>query len=146
MTPTLCTGSSTANAWAVLRYQPACLQLVEEDRVGLAQRCRAAPAVTAPEAAHRQARAGERMSPDHLLRQAQFQPELAHFVLEQVAERLDQLEAELLGQAADVVVHLDRRRRAVRAAAAFDHVGIERALGQELGVLDVPGFVAGRRR
>ena len=71
-----------------------------------------------------------------VLRQAQLQAEPAHLVLEQVAERLDQLEAELLRQAADVVVRLDRRRRAVGGAAALDHVGVERALGQELGVLD----------
>ena len=48
---------------------------------------------------------------------------------------------QLVGQAADVVVQLDRGGRAVGRGAAFDHVGIERALGEELGALDLRGFV-----
>ena len=43
-------------------------------------------------------------------RQAERDAELAHFVLEQVAQRLEQLQAQRLGQAADVVVALDRDR------------------------------------
>ena len=81
------------------------------------------------------------MPPDDFFRQAELQAQLADFVLEQIAQRLDQLEAQLLRQAADVVVQLDRRRRAVGRGAAFDHVGIERALGQKLGVLDLGRFV-----
>ena len=76
------------------------------------------------------------MPPDEVFGQAQLHAQPAHFVLEQVAQRLDQLEAELLRQAADVVMQLDRRRRAVGRGAAFDHVGIERALGEELDVLE----------
>ena len=91
------------------------------------------------QAAHGQARAGERMPPDDFFRQAELQAELADFVLEQIAQRLDQLEAELRRQAADVVVQLDRVGRAVGGGAAFDHVGIERALGQELRVLESCG-------
>ena len=86
------------------------------------------------------------MPPDDLLRQAQLQAELAHFVLEQVAQRLDQLEAKFFGQAADVVVQLDGGGGAVGGGAAFDHVGIERALGEELGVVDRGGFVVEARR
>ena len=81
------------------------------------------------------------MPPDDVLRQAEFQAELPHFVFEQIAQRLDQFKAEFLGQSADVVMQLDRGGRAVRCRAAFDHVGIERALGQEVGVLDLGGFV-----
>ena len=69
------------------------------------------------------------------------EPQPADFVLEQIAQRLDQLEAQVLGQPADVVVQLDRGGRAVAAAAAFDHVGIERALGQESGAFDLGGLV-----
>ena len=47
------------------------------------------------------------MAVDHLVRQAQGHAQFAHFVLEQLAQRLQQFEAELLGQAADVVVALD---------------------------------------
>ena len=54
------------------------------------------------------------MPPDDVLGQAELQPQPADFVLEQIAQRLDQLEAQLLGQAADVVVQLDRGGRAVR--------------------------------
>ena len=50
-------------------------------------------------------------------------------------ERLDQLEGQVLGQSAHVVVQFDRGGRAVGRAAAFDHVGIERALGEEIGRL-----------
>ena len=77
------------------------------------------------------------MPPDEVFRQAQLQAQPADFVLEQVAQRLDQLEAQLRRQAADVVVQLDRRGRAVGRRAAFDHVGIERALGQKLDALDL---------
>ena len=67
-------------------------------------------------------------------------PELAHLVLEQVAQRLDQLQRHVLGQATDVVVALDDRRRAV-AAAALDDVGVQRALHQELGVAEPAGVL-----
>ena len=43
-------------------------------------------------------------------RQAERHAELAHFVLEQLAQRLEQLQVQRLGQAADVVVRLDRVR------------------------------------
>jgi hypothetical protein len=43
---------------------------------------------------------------DHLGGQAEFQADGAHLVLEQLAQRLDQLELHVLGQAADVVVDL----------------------------------------
>ena len=65
-----------------------------------------------------------------------MQPQLAHFVFEQIAQRLDQLKAQVLRQAADVVVQLDRGGRAVGCGAAFDHVGIERSLGEEMGPFD----------
>ena len=66
------------------------------------------------------------------LRQAQFQAEQAHFVLEQAFQRLDQLKLHVLGQAADVVMALDHRRRIAGDGHGFDHVGIERALREKL--------------
>ena len=51
---------------------------------------------------------GERLAPDDLVGQAELGADRAHLVLEQVAQRLDQLEAHVLGEAADVVVALDR--------------------------------------
>src|SRR3712207_8013017 len=41
-----------------------------------------------------QAGARERLAPDHRLRQAELDPDLAHLVLEQRAQRLDQREGE----------------------------------------------------
>ena len=140
ITPTLCTGSSTAKTWAVSRYKPGRLDLVDHDGVGLAQLVEPGLGHFAQQA-HGQARAGKRMPPDDLFRQAQLQAQPADFVLEQVAQRLDQLEAQILGQAADVVMQLDRGGRAVGRGAAFDHVGIERSLGQESGAGDLGRFV-----
>ena len=60
-------------------------------------------------------------------------PTRAHLVLEQLAERLDELEPHALGQAADVVVALDRGRLP-DDRHALDDVGIERALRQEVEV------------
>ena len=73
------------------------------------------------------------MAADEGFRQAEFAAERAHLVLEQFAQRLDQLHVHALGQAADIVVRLDRDRRAAAEGDAFDHVGVERALGQKLG-------------
>ena len=75
------------------------------------------------------------MPADHLLRQAQLAADLAHLVLEQLAQRLEQLERQPLGQPAHVVVGLDRDRRPAPGRERLDHVGIQRALHQEPDVL-----------
>ncbi len=67
------------------------------------------------EDAHAETRAGERMAEHHLARQAELEAELAHFVLEELAQRLEQLQVQRLGQAADVVMRLDRVRLLVFA-------------------------------
>ncbi len=72
------------------------------------------------------------------LRQAQLQPDPAHLVLEQRAQRLDQLELEVIGQPADVVVGLDVGRTGT--AAGLHHVRVERALHEKVDLL------AGRAR
>ncbi len=73
-----------------------------------------------------QARAGERLAGDKVLRQAQLTAGLTDFVLEQVTQRLDDfLKVNIVGQTADVVVALDRGRFA--AEAGLDHVGVNRA-------------------
>ena len=48
------------------------------------------------------------MAADERFRQAQLAAERAHLVLEQFAQRLDQLQLHPLRQAADIVVRLDR--------------------------------------
>ena len=83
----------------------------------------------------RQAGAGERLAPDEPLGQPELGADGADLVLEQRAQRLDELECEVVGQAADVVVGLDRRRAG--AAAGLDHVGVERALDEEARVAEL---------
>src|SRR6218665_2196438 len=94
---------------------------------------------------HAEAGAGEWVAVDHLGRQAQGQAQLAHFVLEQVAQWFQQFQAQLLGQATDVVVALDGDRLFALGAARFDHVGIDGALREESGapVLGLVGFELG---
>ena len=60
----------------------------------------------------RQARPGERLAPHELLRHAGLLADPPHLVLEQVAQRLDELHPHVLRQATDVVVGLDLRRDA----------------------------------
>ena len=61
-------------------------------------------AVTSPRQRTARPGPGERLAPQHVPRQAELGAELADLVLEQLAQRLDQLELHALGQAADVVV------------------------------------------
>ena len=79
--------------------------------------------------------AGERLAPDDLGGQAELLADQPHLVLEQGAQRLDQLELEVVGQAADVVVGLDVG--GAGAAAGLDDVGVERALHQERDLVAV---------
>ncbi len=67
--------------------------------------------------------------------QPQLEADLAHLVLEQRAQRLDQGELQVVRQAADVVVGLDVR--GARAAAGLHDVRVERALHQEVDRLAV---------
>src|SRR3989441_11538475 len=68
----------------------------------------------------------------HVVRQPELRSNSANLVLEQVAQRLDQLEAKIRGQATDVVVGLDTVGIVGVVAGALDHVGIERSLRQEV--------------
>src|SRR6185437_702671 len=54
-----------------------------------------------------EARAGKRMSANHLFRQAQLSANLANLVLEQLPQRLQQSKRKSLRQSADVVMGLD---------------------------------------
>src|SRR5712692_10069072 len=67
------------------------------------------------------------MPAEEIAREAELRAEPPHLVLEELAHRLDQLEAQLFGKTSDVVVRLDDRRRALDGDR-FDHVGIERSL------------------
>ena len=80
-----------------------------------------------------QTRAREGLTPDDFVGQTELGADGAHLILEQSAQRFDELELDVLGQAADVVVALDVGRAV--AAAGFDDVGVERALHEELDLL-----------
>src|SRR5690606_18304768 len=113
--------------------------LVEIDRVGRAQDLELL-AGHGTWAADRQAWARERMAPDEVVRQAEFLAEYADFVLEELAQRLDQLHFHALGQATHIVMRFDRDRRTAGERNAFDHVRVERALHQEVGAAELLGF------
>src|SRR5699024_1570209 len=74
-------------------------------------------------------RPGEGLAPDDVVGQSQLRADGADLVLEQGAQRLDELEGEVLGQAPHVVVALDVRR--ALAAAGLDDVRVQGALDQE---------------
>src|SRR6185436_14597875 len=78
-------------------------QLLDEDVVGPLQQADLG-LVDRAEDAHPEAWSRERMPEHHLARQAEREAELAHLVLEQLAQWLEQLEVQGLGQAAYVVV------------------------------------------
>jgi len=77
--------------------------------------------------------ARERLPVHDLLRQAEFEADGAHLVLEQGAQRLDELELQVVRQPADVVMALDRRRPG--APAGLHDVRVERALHEEAHLL-----------
>ena len=110
-----------------LAVQPGAPDLLDHDRVGLLQDLDALGRDRADDA-HREPRARERLAPHDLLGQPELLADRAHLVLEQVAQRLDELEVHVVGEAADVVVRLDV---GVVGAARLDDVGIQRALHEE---------------
>src|SRR5207249_1924889 len=78
----------------------------------------------------------EWLSPDDLLGQPQKLAELSDLVLEELAERLDELELHLQRKAADVVMGLDGRRWPAEGDR-LDHIGVERALGEPRDVAEL---------
>src|SRR5690606_24130529 len=89
----------------------------------------------------RQSRAGERMSADHLLGQAQLATDLTDLVLEQLAQWFDELERQSLRQATDIVMRLDGDRRTAGRRERLDHVGIQCPLHQISDIVaDVTGL------
>src|ERR1700754_1948341 len=81
-------------------------QFVAGDRVGAAQDVQPIPRDGADDA-DGETGAGERVPPDDLCRQPELLAQCPYLVLEQRPQRLDQLEPEVVGEPADVVVRLD---------------------------------------
>ena len=117
------------------------LDLVHDDPVAGAQGVELLAGDLADDA-DGEAGAGEGLAEDHLLGQAEGEADLAHLVLEEIAQGLDELEGHVLREAADVVVRLDAlRRRALRAVWPLSiDVGVRRALGDEIDAADLVGF------
>ena len=84
-----------------------------------------------------EARPGKRLAPDDLAREAQSAPHPADLVLEELPQRLEQLQLHPRRQPADVVVALDQGGRIVAYRDALDDVGIKRSLGEKVGVPDL---------
>src|SRR5215213_4863811 len=116
--------------------QTGALDLVDDDPIGLAQRVESLGSDLADDP-DREAGAGERLEEDDRLRESHLEPDRAYLVLEQVAQRLDQLEPQVGRQAADVVMGLDLLGGLRLGRRAFDHIRVERPLGEEL---DLPGI------
>jgi catechol-2,3-dioxygenase len=91
MTPTDLTGRNTPNACATLSYQSAARS--SSMKIASARRSRSAYSLLRlAENSHAQARPRERMPEHHRARQPEREAELAHFVLEELAQRLEQLQ------------------------------------------------------
>ena len=85
-----------------------------------------------------EAGAGERLTIDEMLGDAKLATSLSHLILEQEAQRLDDLlEVNAVGQSADIVVALDDGGL---AEAALNDVGINRPLHKEIDLADLLRF------
>ena len=89
----------------------------------------------------REARSREGLAQDHRLGQAHLQADPADLVLEQVAQRFDELEAQVRRQPADVVVGLDLLGGLRFGRGGLDDVRVERALGQEVDPAELGGLL-----
>ena len=74
------------------------------------------------------------MTVHHFTRQTQSDAQFAHFVFEQVAQRLKQFEFHVFRQAADIVVRFDGVGFFGFRACGFDYVRVNRTLCQPFGV------------
>ena len=108
-------------------------QLLGDDGVGLAQHGQRR-AGDGADVADAQRRAGEGMAVEHLGGHAQQAANRSDLVLEQAVHRLDQLELQILGQAAHVVVRLDDALRVAVQRNGLQDVRIDGPLAQEGGV------------
>src|SRR5579863_5354522 len=123
---------------AVIEVVPA--QFVDVDGIGASQEIGVFLADFTQDA-HTESGTREGVAVDHCARQAEFDAEAPHLVLEQLAQRLHQLQVHFCRQTADVVVRLDDVRLAGAGARGFDHVRINRALREELHTAELVRFL-----
>ena len=79
------------------------------------------------------------MPHDYSLGKPEFPADQPHLVLEKLTERFDQLQLHPFGQPPDIVMGLYGGRRPFEGYA-FDHVRVESALREIVGVLDSGGL------
>ena len=115
MTPTVWTGNRTAKACGDGVVEARGAKLLDEDGVGLLQR-RDPLRRDLPENANQRAPARERVSRDECGSSPSSRPTLLTSSLKRSLSGLDERQAHLLGEAADVVMRLDRRRWAFTEA------------------------------
>ena len=102
-----------------------------DDGIGLTERFQAIPRDGA-DAADAETRAGERLTVNHAVRQAESFADHTHFILIEQADGLYQFELKIVRQTADVVVRLD--------AHALGNIGINGSLRQESDIVLLAGF------
>src|SRR3546814_10580687 len=71
------------------------------------------------------------MPTDKDVRQAQFTAQLTHLILEQFAQRFNQLHVHAVGKAANIMMALDRYRWPAGKADAFNDIWVKSALRSE---------------
>ncbi len=79
---------------------------------------------------------GKGMPADQSVGKPELAAERTHLILEQFAQRLEQLQLHPLRESADIVVRLDGDAGSAGKRHRFDDVGVERALGEKLGAAD----------
>ena len=121
-----------------LRVQALSLHFLDHNRIGAPQQRQAVGRHLAQDP-HREPRTREWLSDHELLVEPHLAPDLAHLVLEQLAQRLDQRHPHPVRQAAHVVVALDHRRL-TDDGNRFDDIGIERALREKVDLAELRGF------
>ena len=115
------------------------LDLFQDALIGLAQYFEAFPGHFADNA-NCQTGPREGLSFKDKLRYSQMLSDGADLILEQFTERFDQPQFQVLRQPADIMVAFDHRRRPACRRKGFNHIRIERPLGQKRGVLDLFRF------
>ena len=92
-----------------------------------------------PNDADGQSRPGKGLPHDHFPGQPQLQTHFPNLILEEVAQRLNQLQLHVFGKAAHVMMSLDSGRVPVVRGFTFDDIRIQGSLGQKLGVAQLRG-------
>jgi len=122
-------------ACATLSYRPAARS--SSMKIASARRSRSAYSrFTSPRMRTPRPGPGKGCRNTNLARQAEGEAQLAHLVLEELAQRFEQLQMQRLGQPADVVVRLDGVGLLGLRTRRLDHVGIDGALCEPLHIAE----------